>query len=164
MKTLYLVRHAKSSWDNPQLRDFDRPLNDRGKRDAPRMGAWLKEMKIRPDLILTSPARRAFTTARILRKVLELDDSIVGVEERLYLASPGEMLQVIAEVNQRVDHLFLVGHNPGHTDLANQLSEARIDNLPTVAIFAVSFDMRGWHELKPGMGRFLFFQYPKNLE
>lgn len=164
MKTLYLVRHAKSSWDNPQLGDFDRPLNERGKRDAPQMGNWLKQQNVRPDLILTSAANRALTTARMLQKALDIDARRLQIDEQLYLASPAEMLQVVASVDSGVDHLFLVGHNPGHTDLANLLSEARIDNLPTAAIFAVSFDIEHWSELKPRTGKFLFFQYPKNLE
>ena len=163
MKTLYLVRHAKSSWDNPGLRDFDRPLNGRGIHDAPRMGVWLKEQNITPDLILSSPAKRAVTTARLLLKGLGLEDDIIQTDERIYLASPDGMLKLISELDMHANHLFLVGHNPGHTDLANRLSEVHIDNLPTAAIFAVSFDINRWSELKPRAGRFLFFQSPKNL-
>lgn len=163
MKTLYLVRHAKSSWDNRDLRDFDRPLNDRGQRDVPRMGAWLKEQGIKPDLILSSPAKRALATAQGLQGAMEFKDGLLQTDERLYLASPDEILEVISEVDNHVNHLFLVGHNPGHTDLANRLSEARIDNLPTGAIFAVSFPTQVWSRLKPRSGKFLFFQYPKNL-
>lgn len=164
MKTLYLVRHAKSSWDNPQLRDFDRPLNGRGKRDVPRMCTWLKERDALPDLIISSPAKRAQDTARLLQEVMQLPKDRLKTDERLYLADPGELLKVIGEVDAQVDHLFLVGHNPGQTDIANRLSGARIDNLPTAAIFAVSFDIDRWSELKQGTGKFLFFQYPKNLE
>ena len=163
MKTLYLLRHAKSSWDNPDLRDYDRPLNSRGKQDAPRMGTWLKDQGIIPDLILTSSAKRALATAQHFIKAMDIPDTVLQMDERLYLAAPDEMLSVIAEIDDNVEALFLVGHNPGLTDLANQLSEARIDNLPTGGIFAVTFAIQKWSELKPHNGKFLFFQYPKNL-
>lgn len=163
MKKLYLVRHAKSSWDNPSLNDFDRPLNGRGRKDVPRMGAWLKKQGIVPDIILSSPALRAITTARKLIATLGLGTDVLVTDKRLYLASPEEMINVVSEKGGLSEEIFLVGHNPGHTDLANSLSQARIDNLPTGAVFAVQFNINSWSELRTHTGDFLFFQYPKNL-
>lgn len=164
MKQLYIVRHAKSSWDDLELSDFDRPLNERGKRDAPSMGKRLKEKGTHPDLMLASPAKRAFSTARRIAKVLEYDKEKIKTDQRLYHASEETFFSVIREVKNKHDILMVFGHNPGLTDFANAVdnTDANIDNVPTCGIVAFSMDIDDWSQLKPGIGRRMFFDYPKN--
>lgn len=161
MKTLLIIRHAKSAWDNPSLNDFDRPLNIRGKADAPHMGKVLKDKNIVADKWLTSPAKRALATAVRFAKAMEMAKSVVQTDQRIYHGSVYVLMQIIKEQSSDVDTLFLFGHNPGLTDLANMLTTARIDNIPTCGIFAVSFPVSQWHEVDGKNGDFLFFDYPK---
>lgn len=160
MKKIVLIRHAKSSWDH-KVSDFDRPLNERGKTDAPLMGGVLKQLAIRPDLYLCSPAKRAFTTAQKLCEAMDLNKDIIKTENSIYLASYQTLIKIISLQPAEINTLFITGHNPGFTDLANHLSEARIDNLPTCGIFAVDFDMAHWSEISANTGSFSFFEYPK---
>ena len=121
MKTLYVIRHAKSSWDLPGLPDFDRPLNERGKRDAPRMGKRLKEKRIVPDLMLSSPAKRALSTCKRIAEALGYSPDKIKTERSLYHADEDEILSVIKSVSDKHDVLMVFGHNPGLTDFTNQL-------------------------------------------
>src|SRR6478609_7935961 len=136
MKTVYLVRHAKSSWEEEGLSDFDRPLNSRGRRDAPRIGKRLKEKQILPDVILSSPANRAISTCRAIALTLQYsEEKIISVKE-LYHADEDDILAVIKTVDDKFDTLMLFGHNPGLTDFANSLSDKDnlIRNIPTSGI------------------------------
>ena len=163
MKTLYLVRHAKSSWKFPELRDFDRPLNGRGKRNAPDMGKRLKAKGIRPDLLLTSPANRALTTAREIAE--KIDYPLEGIHENddIYHGSENTLLAIINGTDGNVNELMLFGHNPGFTDLANLLGDQWIDNIPTCGIVSIQFDVENWSAVTPGTGKNLFFDYPKKI-
>lgn len=161
MKTLYLMRHAKSSWDDPGLRDIQRPLNNRGHRHASFMGRQLKNQGILPQLIITSPAVRAETTARFVAREIDYSLSKIIIDKRLYEAEEDDLLQVIKEVNKTVDHLILVGHNPGLTDLANTLSTEPIDNIVTAAIYSIQFDCAKWKDIGKRKARFHFYIYPK---
>jgi phosphohistidine phosphatase len=143
MKTLLLVRHAKSSWGDPSLPDRERPLNERGKRDAPRMGKRLADLGVRPDVVLSSPARRAFKTARILAGELGCKAEDIRVDARLYASEPDVLLQVIRELGDGKKCVMLVGHNPELTELAHRLS-ARITHLPTCAVALFAFDAKSW--------------------
>ena len=150
MKRLGLLRHAKSSWDNPGLTDFDRPLNKRGLRDAPRMGALLRERGVCPQRIISSTANRARTTAEL------------AARDELYHASASTMLEVLADLGNGADEVILVAHNPGITSLANRIAtDARIDNLPTAGFFYVEADVSRWEDLASDGGRLLFFVAPK---
>ncbi len=120
MKTLILVRHAKSSWAYPHLSDFDRPLNGRGKRDAPRMGRYLAERGIHADLIVSSPANRAITTARTIQEYQVSPKPRIVEERSLYHASAATILRVVQAQPDDVNSLMIFGHNPGFTDCANQ--------------------------------------------
>ena len=134
MKELILVRHAKSSWEDPALSDHERPLNKRGKRNAPEMGERLARSGYDPDLIVSSSAVRALDTARSVAGKLGYPREHIAVKERLFHAGVSELLQVIRGVDDSVDSLMLFGHNPGLTDLANHLGPKEILNMPTCAV------------------------------
>ncbi len=158
MKTLYFVRHAKSSWKNPRLEDFDRPLNGRGKRDAPFMAKRLKRFKVKPDLILSSPALRAKKTAQAIAKSLDLK---VTYEPRLYEASVETYLQILQELDDLLEKVIIVGHNPEITQTCEILSDTILGNIPTCGIVGIECDVQSFKELEEGSGRVLFFDYPK---
>jgi phosphohistidine phosphatase len=161
MKQLFLVRHAKSSWDHPEFADFDRPLNQRGERNAPEMAERLSRRGIRPDLIVTSPARRALETARVVAKALHYPLTALREEGRIYEAGIPALLDVIRGLDPAATTAMLVGHNPGLTDLCNVLTEARIDNVPTTGIATITLEVEGWTEVEAGSGRLVDFDYPK---
>jgi phosphohistidine phosphatase len=164
MKRLTLVRHAKSDWSLPGQEDWDRPLNKRGQQDVPEMARRLRARKFKPELILTSPAVRAITTASIMARELKVPAEHIAQDERLYLASPKDMLEVIRELGGHVAHLMLFSHNPGITECANKLSSGdQIDNLPTCGVFTATFDLDDWSTLDWGMGSHAQFDYPRNL-
>lgn len=163
MKRLTLVRHAKSDWSLQGQADWDRPLNKRGQRDAPEMARRLRSRRLKPDKMLSSPAVRALTTASIMARELKLDAAHLRQEERLYLAGPEDMLEVIRELGGSAKHLMVFGHNPGLTECANRLSAGdQIDNLPTCGIFTALFKIGEWSELDWGGGQDGEFDYPKN--
>ena len=143
MKTLFLVRHAKSSRDEPALPDKERPLNDRGKRDAPKMGERLAKRDVAPDLILSSPAKRALKTAQIIAKKLDYKVADIVVDERLYATGADELLRVIRKLGAKPKTVMLFGHNPELTELAHRLSN-KITRLPTCAVAEFTFDAKSW--------------------
>ncbi len=164
MKTLYLARHAKSSWKNGALSDFDRPLNKRGLRTAPFMGRLLKEQGIVLDTIISSPANRAFTTATILAEEIGFSREAIQTNERIYGAGDGELQSVVNGLNPEYDCVMLVGHNPGMHMLAQRLAGFAEDNLPTAAIVAIEFDVGSWMDISFGTGRIVGYEYPKKHE
>lgn len=166
MKTLYIIRHAKSSWDDLDQPDFDRPLNERGKRDAPRMGKRLKEKEIHPDLIICSSAKRTWSTSKRIAEILKYQKENIKTVKSLYHADEEVILETIQKVNDTAHVVLLVGHNPGLTDFVNTLSEdeTNIDNIPTCGVVAFQFKVESWEEIKWGTGKILFFDYPKSKE
>jgi phosphohistidine phosphatase len=163
MKRLTIVRHAKSDWSLPGQEDWDRPLNRRGQRDAPEMARRLRSRRLKPELMLSSPAVRALTTATVMARELKVPAAHVIQDERLYLASPVDLLTVIRERGGTAKHVMVFGHNPGLTEFANRLSAGdQIDNLPTCGVFTATFDLGAWSELDWGSGRDAEFDYPKN--
>ena len=146
MKTLFLVRHAKSSRDDPMLSDRDRPLNERGMRDASRVGEQLAQRGAKPDLILSSPARRAMTTAEIVARKLDYRRKDIGVEYRLYAATPDDLLAVVHELDDKSKRVMLFGHNPELTELARRLS-AKITEMATCAVAEFAFDIKSWSKV-----------------
>jgi len=163
MRRLTLVRHAKSDWSLPGQNDWDRPLNKRGQRDAPEMARRLRSRRLKPDLILSSPAVRALTTATVMARELKVDAANVLQDERLYLASAADLLTVVRELGGEAKHVMVFGHNPGMNDCANQLSAGdQIDNLPTCGVFTAQFDIATWGELDWNSGQDAEFDYPKN--
>lgn len=165
MRQLALLRHAKSSWNDPGLSDRERPLNQRGKRDAPQMGARLTARKLRPSLILTSPATRALATAREVARAFSYPLEFLQHEDALYLASPGTILEVIGAQDDRFQSLMVVGHNPGLTDISNALLPALdLANLPTAGVVTLRSSATKWANLAPDNCQLEFFDYPKNPE
>ena len=161
MKNLTLIRHAKSSWKYPELSDFDRPLNKRGKKNAPYMGERLAKLKIFPDRIITSPAARALATAKMIAKAIKYPSKQLIADQRVYLSSARELLSVIREVDDSCKEVFLIGHNPSITDLANNLSYESIENIPTTGVARVRFDLDTWEQVSDGTGKLVLFDYPK---
>jgi phosphohistidine phosphatase len=161
MKSLLLVRHAKSDWDDPQLKDFDRPLNERGKKDAPEMAGRLVEKKVKIDLFISSPAKRAKKTAEIFVKEYKEDKKDILFIDELYLADPDVFFNVIEKTKNKYDTIAIFSHNPGITDFANQLARVKVDDMPTCSIFAVHINIKNWSDFREGEKEFWFFDYPK---
>jgi len=162
MKTLYIVRHGKSSWENDGLKDFDRPLKYRGVHDAEKMAVRLKEKNNVPEIIITSTANRALTTARIFSRIMGVEDHMIYLTEELYLASVETILDVIYSVEDEVESVMIFGHNPGFTGLAIELSNLNIDNIPTSGLVKLDFSVNKWTEISKQHIASEFFDYPKN--
>ena len=161
MKTLTIFRHAKSSWDFPDLTDHDRPLNKRGKRDAPIMGERLKESGIRPSLIVSSPAVRAWKTARTVAKQIGYPVEFLQREPGLDHAGVNKLLDIIAVQDDGFNNIVIVGHNPGLTDLANELVPGLTSNLPTAGFVAIRIDTDDWDLRTRQSADLLVYDYPK---
>ena len=164
MKTLTIVRHAKSSWSDSSLSDRERPLNKRGTRDAPVMGARIAAADIRPSLIVSSPATRAWTTARTVAKQIGYPLEFLQREDELYLASLDELIDVVAAQDPGFSSLMLFGHNPGLTDFANYLVPGLTNNLPTAGVVSVGFESDDWRLYDRPEIELLLHEYPKKLE
>lgn len=161
MKILYLIRHAKSSWDSPTQNDFDRPLNARGVKDAPVMARRLLDRKVKIDAFISSPAMRAKQTCLAFMEVFDRDASQIQLQSQLYLAEPDVFTQAIAAIPPAVSSAAVFSHNNGLTDYANTLSNASVDHMPTCSIFAVKADINDWKDFAKAKKEFLFFDYPK---
>jgi phosphohistidine phosphatase len=161
MRTLTLIRHAKSSWKDSTLNDFDRPLNKRGTHDAPLMGRLLREQGIAFDLLVTSPALRALTTARLIAEALDYPERDLSVQPELYDADIKQLLAVIHRLPDQATTVGLVAHNPGLTGLCNYLSGENIENLPTCAVAAIAFDLDNWQAVWRNSGRLVRYEYPR---
>lgn len=163
MKTLILVRHAKSSWDDVSLSDFERPLNDRGKNDAPKMAKRLLNKNIDIDIFISSPARRAKKTAGYFIKEYNRNTDEIIFVSALYDAGIENFMQTVKEIKDTYDSAAIFSHNPGITYFANQLIEnAQIDNMPTCSVFGVKAKVEKWKDFIKAKKEFLFFDYPKN--
>jgi len=161
MKRLVLMRHAKSSWDQPDLPDFDRPLNKRGKRDAPLMASRLRELGKKPDLILTSPAVRAISTAIVVAEEFGIPKKKIVENNNIYLASADELLEILRGLDDSRNRVLLCGHNPGMTKLCNLLADLNIDNIPTCGVACLEMAIDSWAELKQASATLVYLEYPK---
>lgn len=164
MKKLLLCRHAKSSWKDITLVDIDRPLNKRGKRDAPVMGGRLFDQGTKPDLIISSPAKRALKTARQLAKKMGYPKENIVIEDDMYGASPELLLELVRRFDNSNDMVIMVGHNPETTSFANLLGGLDIYNVPTCGIVALAFDIGTWKDVNRKNGRLIFFDYPRKVD
>ena len=162
MKTLVIVRHAKSSWDQPGLSDFDRPLNERGKKDAPVMANRLNDKGIELEHLVSSPAKRAKKTAKYFAEEFRLKKEDIKLVETLYGATQTQFLQAIKEIEDKYKTVALFSHNPGVTDFASSLTNVRVDDMPTCAMFAVQANTDSWIDFMEVEKNFLFFDYPRN--
>ncbi|WP_457750417.1 SixA phosphatase family protein [Sulfurimonas sp.] len=161
MKTLYLIRHAKSSWKNLDLDDFERPLNKRGKNDAPMMGERFKKRKIIPDIIFSSSAKRAKMTAKSIAEKIQYDKEIV-CDKNIYEADENTLQSIVNTLDDSYKVVFLIGHNPGLNELA-QYYVGFDDNLPTCGVIGVTFTCKHWQDAKSDNARLSLVDYPKKL-
>lgn len=161
VKDVCFVRHAKSNWDNPGLDDIERPLDKRGMKDAPLMASKMHELKLKPDLIITSSAKRARSTADFFRKEFNLDKDKFLVREELYEASPEDVYEVLRSAPDSDSFIYLFGHNPTFTWIANQISGVHIDNVPTCGVVHIQILISSWKKFKPEHAGFIGFHYPK---
>ena len=161
MKSIFLARHAKSSWKESDLEDYERPLNKRGKRDAPFMGALLAQKNILPDLIVSSRAQRAKITAEIYAESLGFPIENILWSEELYLEPLSEIAGFVKDLDDSIESVLLVAHNPGLTSFANFLVHSRIDNIPTCGVLGINFPINEWSSLAEGSGELIFYEYPK---
>ncbi len=161
MKYLYLVRHAKSSWSDLSLDDFDRPLNKRGKHNAPFMGEKLRKRGVKPDIILSSPALRAKKTAQKIAKELGYPVQKIKWRKGIYEATESHLLAILQSVKKELKTVMMVGHNPEFTQFSNMLCDSYIYNIPTSGVVCIQFDVEKWSEVSEKSGELLFFDYPK---
>lgn len=161
MKNLILVRHAKSSWNNAQLSDFDRPLNDRGNEDKRTMGTRLKARNEGVELILSSSSKRTTQTSIALAKAINYPTEAIQFQEEIYHASVATMMQHINAVSNTIDTLMLVGHNPGISLLCDYLCGSYLD-FPTLGMAKITFETNNWEEVFGDTGSLIWMDYPKN--
>jgi len=164
MKQLLLCRHAKSSWNNPTLADIDRPLNKRGKRNAAIMGQRLARRGMVPDLILTSPAKRARKTAVRLCRGMTISKRVIRIDAAIYDTDVSGLLKIIDKIDDSHNRVMLIGHNCELTLLANQLAAVDIYNVPTCGIVGCSLAINSWQHTQQVPAELLFFDYPKKTE
>ena len=161
MRTLTLIRHAKSSWKDTTLSDFDRPLNKRGRENAPLMGDVLREAGVGFDLIMSSPAQRAITTATVIAGKLGYPKKRLLEERRLYGATVEELLDIVHRLPDDKTHVALVAHNPGLTEFCNYLTGDNLANLPTCGIASIDLELDTWRAVYRDTGRLTRFEYPR---
>lgn len=163
MKTIFLIRHAKSSWDSPELRDIDRPLNKRGLRDAPFMASMLSHKISTPDQLISSPANRAFTTATYFAKAFKIPPGDIKQEKGIYEAYAQELLYIVQHLDPAWNTVCLFGHNPGFTNFANQFTKDFIDNIPTCGIVEIAGDLDNWADFTKKQAAVKAFYIPKQF-
>ena len=161
MKTLYLVRHAKSSWEHSLQSDFERPLNERGLQAAPLVARRLKEKNIRPALIVTSPANRAQTTAEIFADILEYPGEKIVQNMAIYTANAETLLQIMRSLPENSNSAMLFGHNPAMTEFSNFLTGENLDNLVTCGVLCIEMNEISWGDACKGSGKRIWYDYPK---
>ncbi len=162
MKKLLLIRHAKSSWNDISQPDFDRPLNDRGNKDAPKMAKRLLKDEIEIDAFVSSPAVRALTTAEYFAEAYDVKKKNVITDQILYHPAPEIFFEIISTLDDDHKTVAIFSHNPGITEFVNRLTNVRIDDMPTCAIFGVKADIKSWKSFQEAEKKFWFFDYPKN--
>lgn len=160
MKFILLIRHAKSSW-NFNVADFDRPLNDRGKKDAPEMAKRLLKRDLKIDAFISSPANRAITTATYFAEVYGKKAKNIITEVNLYEPEVEAFYNVLKNLDDELKTVAIFSHNPTITTFANKLTDIKVDNMPTCAVFALKADIKKWKDFMTTKKEFLFFDYPK---
>ncbi len=161
MKRLFLIRHAKSSWDDSGLTDYERPLNKRGERDAPFMAQILKKERIFPDAVYSSPAVRAITTAEIFAGEIGFDLKKIITEDSIYDSGIRELESIVQSIPASYKTVFIFGHNPAFTYYANHLGNKLVTNIPTCGIVGIEINVESWENVERGKGKTFFFEFPK---
>lgn len=164
MKTLYLVRHAKSDWENEHISDINRPLNERGYRDAHAMSLRLKDSIEIPDLIISSPAIRAITTCLIFAGHFNIDPKKIIIESTLYETPAKDYLKLIHSLDNKNCSAMIFAHNPSITELAGTLTKPFTDSMPTAGFAGITFNLDKWSDIKKNTGELLLFDFPKNAD
>lgn len=159
MKTLFVLRHAKSSWDNTDLSDFERPLNSRGLDAARFIGSLIYERNLQPQIIVSSPAKRAVQTAVLVKEIAEINKPI-EFDERIYEASPLALFNLIREFDDKFESVLLVGHNPGFENLVRMLTGENLE-MPTAALARINLDLENWRETEADSHELEFLIRPK---
>ncbi len=163
MKTFYLVRHAKSSWDNGDLKDIERPLNERGLKDAPFMAKMMKSKGVEPDLIVSSPAIRALTTAAYFKNELSVEGEDFWVRDDIYEAMSHVIIDVIHRLPEDCETAMVFGHNPTFTNVANQFTKKYIDNIPTCGVVCIQSEAATWPEVSEVNSKVVATFFPKEF-
>ena len=161
MKTLILTRHAKSSWDSQNLPDIERPLNKRGLRDAQFMPTRLLELKIMPGIILSSPATRAYTTAKLFAEGFNINEDEIEINEVIYGRGPKEIMKIINDLDDKIDCAMIFGHNPDVSNLSNYLCNGDLPSFPTCGVACIDFEADSWSNVGDEPGKLRFFENPK---
>jgi phosphohistidine phosphatase len=164
MKTLYLVRHAKSDWENENISDINRPLNERGYKDAHAMSLKLKEVIATPEVFISSPAIRAITTCLIFAGHFNVDPKKINIESTLYETPLKEYLKIIQSLDKKYQTAILFAHNPTITELCNTLTKPFTDGMPTCGIAGITFNLDKWEDIKKKSGDLELYDFPKNQE
>jgi len=162
MKHLTLIRHAKSSWSDTTLSDWERPLSKRGQKSAPVMGQILRERNINFDQVFTSSARRARTTIEIICHEIEIASASIVVTDDLYTFSYSDVLDWLRQVDNNYHDIALAGHNPACHELYQFLTNRRLAKFPTCAVARFEFNLEKWSEISSGTGKLVFFDIPRN--
>ena len=161
MKNLYLTRHAKSSWGNPGLADIDRPLNGRGKKAAPLMGKLISERGEKPELLISSPANRAFSTAKAFAKEMAYTETDIIVNPAIYGVGAQQLLNLVKDFDDLYNSIMLFGHNPTFTSFGDMVSGENIVNVITCGVVRIDFECSSWNSIDFNSGRMVFYEYPK---
>ncbi len=161
MKTIYLVRHAKSDWGSEHTSDFDRTLNERGMKAAPFMASLLKEKKVRPELVIASPAIRALTTAEIFCDILGYPKEKIEKRIEIYEGGAGRLLNIVQQITDKCSTAMIFGHNPTMTAFSNLLSGGGIDSLVTCAVVRIDLDIKSWSDAEAETGKLVWYDFPK---
>jgi len=164
MKTLYLLRHAKSSWDDPNLKDFERPLAERGLSDVPMMAQLFQERGKCPACIISSPAVRTKSTAKLLADQLKISSDGLSSNPELYFAGASMFLKAASLIDEEHESAMLVGHNPAITEFVNDMANADIDNIPTCGVVELSLPIDNWSDIEFGQATLIDFDYPKKKQ
>ena len=161
MKTIYLVRHAKSDWGNASTGDFDRTLNERGMKNAPVMAARLKKKGILPELVISSPATRALTTAELFSETLGYPEEKIQKRMEIYRGGVLDLLKIVQQIPDLYDSAMLFGHNPTLTEFSNLLTGSYTDNLVTCGVIKIELDIESWKSANPDSGKLIWYDFPK---
>ena len=164
MKNLFLTRHAKSSWGNPGLADIDRPLNERGKKAAPFMGKLIVDKGEKPDLLISSPANRALSTAKAFGGAMGLVENDIIIDRTIYGAGTQQLLELVQDQDDLYKSIMLFGHNPTFTSFVNLLTGNNIMNVVTCGVIRIDFEFSSWTDIDFGSGRLAYYEYPKKYD
>ena len=164
MKNLFLTRHAKSSWGNPGLADIDRPLNERGKKAAPFMGKLIVDKGEKPDLLISSPANRALSTAKAFGGAMGLVENDIIIDRTIYGAGAQQLLELVQDQDDLYKSIMLFGHNPTFTSFVNLLTGSNIMNVVTCGVVRIDFEFSSWTDIDFGSGRLAYYEYPKKYD